>query len=165
MKTRPVCQYVDESGNTCGLRKTASVHVGYDDGTHEYVEERRGGFGQQRKPINPRSEKRERYMREVRRPAVRQAVGDGRQPCEVRIEGVCTGYVESIHETAPRGRFGGLEAAVAAGETKRTCNACNGWLSEHPREAQERGLLRSNTQDGRRARFDPAPKIKSRFKS
>lgn len=156
MKTPRPCQFED-----CGQSKNSSRHFGAD-ADHEYQPEARAGFGSQRQPINLRSAKRERYMETERRPAVRKAVGNGRKPCPVKSPH-CTGYVEGIHETAPRGRFGGLEAAVDAAPTVGCCHACNSWLSEHPREAQERGLLRSNTLTGEKSTFQPLPKIRRGF--
>ncbi len=95
------------------------------------------------KRIAPRSKRMAAYYREVRVPAVKAAVGDGTNPCQARTP-VCTGYVETLHEPASRGRFGGLKAAVAAGGELPTCHRCNEWISEHPREAKTLGLLRSN---------------------
>lgn len=143
----------------CGMVKTASIHTGTGEGVHEHVSTvSRPRFGQQRQPLNPRSETNgsmtgmgtAEYYRKVRVPAVEKAVGNGRQPCQIRIEGVCTGYVEGIHETASRGRSGGLQRAVESGPTVPACHACNRYVSEHPVEAQERGLMRSNTLTGKR---------------
>ena len=100
-----------------------------------------GGFGQQRQSLPKRSERMERYYEEVRRPAVAEAVGDGRKPCQI-MSPVCTGLVESIHEIVPRGRAGGLIPAMAAGPTVDGCNPCNGYCSQNPLWAAERGLLR-----------------------
>lgn len=94
-----------------------------------------------RRGINPRSKKMQVYYRDVRIPAVKAAVGDGYRPCQIRSE-VCTGYVQSLHEVVPRGRAGGLKAAVRLGPTIPSCNPCNGWASENPTEAHELGLLK-----------------------
>lgn len=143
MREKPRCV-------VCSLIRNAPVHTGYGEEKHEYEPEPKAKWGQQRQPLNPRSEKTETYYREVRRPAVAKAVGNGRQPCQIRIEGVCTGYVEGIHETASRGRSGGLQRAVESGPTVPACHPCNRYVSEHPIEAQERGLMRSNTVTGKR---------------
>ena len=97
---------------------------------------------QRGKGIAPRSKRMAKYYRDVRIPAVKAAVGDGGNPCQARTS-VCTGYVETLHEPASRGRFGGLIPAVAAGGELPTCHRCNSWISEHPREAKAAGLLRS----------------------
>lgn len=152
----------------CGLLKSHRDHVF----EHEFVPEERPGFGSQRQPIRARSEQMETYYRDTRRPAVRKAVGNGRRLCQIESP-VCTGYVEGIHESAPRGRFGGLRAAVEAGPTFDSCNACNGYCSENPVWAAENGFLRSNKGEHRREpglskqarrQTQPGPRIKSMFK-
>ena len=101
-----------------------------------------------RSPMNPRrkqmpyrSKKMAAYYREIRVPAVRAAVGDGNEPCQARTP-VCTGRVEGIHEVLPRGRAGGLKAALRDGPTIDCCHRCNEWISEHPRESLALGLLK-----------------------
>lgn len=99
----------------------------------------RGSTPLKRTRLNPRSKKREQYM-VGRRKRVAEAVGDGWQPCKIQADG-CTGNVQGIHEVLSRGRAGGLEAAERDGETINCCNACNGYVSEHPIEALAKGLL------------------------
>ncbi len=94
-----------------------------------------------RKGLPKRSKKMAAYYREVRVPAVRDAVGDGFNPCQARTA-VCTGRVEGIHEVLPRGRAGGLKAALRDGPTIDCCHACNSYISEHPRESLALGLLK-----------------------
>lgn len=130
----------------CDRIRSAPIHL---DG-HEWNPPPKAGFGSQRKPLNPRSERMTRYYADVRVPAVLEAIGDGRRPCTMRTPD-CTGWVETLHEPATRGRFGGLQAAVAAGGEMPCCHPCNFWVKKHPIRAREMGLLKSNTQDGTRA--------------
>lgn len=139
----------------CGQIRSGARHG--LDGDHEFEAPPRAGFGSQRKPIRARSEKQEDYYREERRPAVEKAVGDGRRPCQMRIEGVCTRYVQGIHESATRGRFGGLRAGFESGPTFDACHACNDWCSTHPVEARERGFLLSNRGETARNTQPPRP--------
>lgn len=134
MKEKPHCL-------ECGLVKSASPHAT----DHDFVAPPRPGFGEKkRQPLNPRSAARQTYYREQYVPAVKEAVG---KPCEIKSP-VCTGVAESIHESATRGRFGGLPNAVASGPTFRACLPCNSYCSTHPIWARERGFLLSNTVDG-----------------
>jgi hypothetical protein len=71
-------------------------------------------------------------------------------PCQI-VSPVCTGVSEHLHEPMPRGRAGGLEAAVRMGGTIPACDACNGYVSANPVWAKERGFLFSNTLEGRTA--------------
>ncbi len=100
-----------------------------------------GKSAKQRRRLRPRSKKMAAYYRDVRVPAVMAAVGDGTNPCQARTA-ACTGYVETLHEPASRGRFGGLIPAVRAGGELPTCGRCNNWISEHPRESLALGLLK-----------------------
>jgi hypothetical protein len=147
----------------CGLNKNAGKHWGSGEGVHDHVSTvDRRTFGQVKKAIPARSKKTADYYREERVPAVREAVGDGKNPCQIQIPDVCTGFVEGIHETHSRGRFGGLKSALAAGAVLPSCHACNGWCSEHPKEAQEMGFMASNTLDGKR-HTPRGPVPRSRF--
>lgn len=140
------CTYVDRDG-PCGQNKNGDRHG--IDGDHFYVAPPRDGFGSKGSRLNPRSAKTERYYEEVRRPAVAEAVGDGRRPCQIRAPG-CTGYGTTLHEPASRGRFGGLRAAVEAGGTVLACPSCNRYVSEHPVWAAEHMFMQSDTLDGKR---------------
>ena len=147
----------------CGMKRAATVHVGYGDDKHEFVEEKKAGFGSARAPLNRRSETNgsmtglstAEFYRQVRVPDVKRAVGDGRRPCgllreldgtlrEIEPSPDCTGWVEGIHEVAPRGRFGGLKAALKAGATVDCCHACNQFWSRESAQAVAAGLLMKN---------------------
>ena len=65
------------------------------------------------------------------------------EPCQIQGP-TCTGFVEHLHEPLSRGRAGGLAAALRDGPAPiPCCDACNGYVSEHPVWARERGLLLS----------------------
>ena len=80
-------------------------------------------------------------MRTVYAPMVRRAVGNGRRPCPVGSP-VCSHYVEGLHEVVPRGRAGGLEAAIRLGEVVPCCHRCNRWISEHSLKAGKLKLIK-----------------------
>lgn len=152
----------------CGLVKSAGVHVT----GHEYeAPPKEGGFGSKGARLNPRSAKTETYYREERIPEVAEAVGDGRRPCQIKAPG-CTGYVEGIHESATRGRFGGLKAGLESGPKFPSCHHCNRYVGEHPAWATEKGFLLSNrgetrrdTQPARRESPAPAQQAQRRHRS
>lgn len=154
----------------CGQVKNGSNHVG-ETWAHDYEPPRKqSAWGSQRQPINQRSDRTRAYYESPggRRDQVRAAVGDGRRPCQIKSP-VCTGYVEGIHESAPRGRFGGLKAALESGPTFDACHACNRYCSENAVWASERGFLRSNkgsearnTQPPRQAPSAPAQRRTTR---
>ncbi len=92
-----------------------------------------------RKRINARSKRTADWYREVRVPAVREAVGDGFRPCVIQAP-VCTWYVQGLHEPLTRARAGSAQMAHEAG-TVPCCHACNGYVSEHPLWGLEHGWL------------------------
>ena len=95
--------------------------------------------------LNPRSKKMDKFYKEVRIPAVIQAVGDGKRPCPVKSQ-VCTHYVQGIHEVLSRGRAGGIIVAHKPGNIIGTCHACNSYISSHPQWAKDNGWLVSNSE-------------------
>jgi hypothetical protein len=92
------------------------------------------------KRMRRRSKKMEAFYRDVRRPYVEGAVGDGSRPCPVRSPH-CTKYVQGVHEKLTRARAGGIIAAHKDGNMMPCCHACNGYISEHPAWAEKKGLL------------------------
>lgn len=70
------------------------------------------------KPIALMSKRRARYLRK------REVVVWVGQPCAIQSP-VCTGRAEGTHHAAPRGAFGGLEAADRIRKRVPACNRCN----------------------------------------
>lgn len=62
-------------------------------------------------PMAAMSDKRAAFYRDVYAPMRDEAIGDGREPCQI-LSPVCTGFVEHLHEPLTRARAGGLEAAA-----------------------------------------------------
>lgn len=50
--------------------------------------------------------------------------------CELKVQGVCTGFMEGLDHTKKRGKY-----MLERKYLKRSCNACNGWKELHPLEA------------------------------
>ena len=95
----------------------------------------------QPKPMRAMSAKRAKFVREVYAPMRDAAVGDGNEPCQIVAPG-CTGHVQHLHEPLSRGRAGGLAAALRDGPPAvPACDHCNGYVSENPVWAAERGWL------------------------
>ena len=126
----------------CEMKRTANVHlIKHPDYDHPYVLKGEPG-------LKPMSE----GMREYRKTsgydaAVKAAKGS---PCQV-VSPVCTGVSMHLHEPLSRGRSGGLQKAVEVGGTIPCCDPCNGYISENPTWAYERGFLHRNTVEGREA--------------
>ena len=97
----------------------------------------------------------EEFYRDVRRPYVEKAVGDGSKLCPVRSPR-CTKYVQGVHEKLTRARAGGIRRAHKEGNMVPCCHACNAYISEHPAWAQEKGLL---LKEGKSDRQEATPKI------
>lgn len=55
--------------------------------------------------------------------------------CELAIPGVCTVYIEGGAHTL-KSRFGDYSKE----NHKGSCNACNGWVEDHPDEARALGF-------------------------
>lgn len=89
--------------------------------------------GKPRRPLRAVSKGRARENRE--RTKLRPLVVGG--PCEARLEG-CTGTATDWHERKSRARGGSI---TELGNAVGLCRACHSFVSEHPREAHELGLL------------------------
>jgi hypothetical protein len=71
----------------------------------------------------------------VGEPAWLQALADGLR---------CRGYGEHWHEILPRGRAGGIEAALRLGpKPVWICDPCNGHISQNSDWAEDAGVLMS----------------------
>ena len=87
-----------------------------------------------RTPIRPVSAKRARANRR-RTEVLRSLYGT---PCAARLA-MCTGRAEQGHEVLSRARGGSItdpENIIGV------CAPCHQWITEHPLEATERGLMR-----------------------
>jgi hypothetical protein len=115
----------------CGMIKNHSVHLT----DHDFVDPRPAG-------ISPVGQRMTRFNQSDAGKEYRaQAKATRGQPCQI-VSPVCTGFSEHLHEPLSRGRAGGIEAALRDGpEPIPCCDACNGWVSEHPVWAREKGLL------------------------
>lgn len=98
--------------------------------------------------------RRGRPLRRVSKKKARQLVAEGQTKrklveltsgmCEARIEGVCVGRGVDKHERKTRGRGGD---PTLLHNVVLVCRPCHDWIDEHPKLAEQRGLLLSQ--------FDP----------
>jgi hypothetical protein len=125
----------------CGQRRNHSVHnASSADWRHDFIRSKpRFGEGP-RTPLSARSDGMATFYADVYAPAVRDAIGNGRNVCQMGSP-ACTGWVEGLHEIETRARAGGVRQAYRDGNVLPACHACNGWASEHPQEATKRGWL------------------------
>jgi hypothetical protein len=65
----------------------------------------------------------------------------GEVACQIQAPG-CTRVAEHIHESATRGKSGGLDAAIRKGTLLfDACDSCNSYCSENQVWAMERGFI------------------------
>lgn len=102
---------------------------------HDFVDPRPVG-------MNPIGKRAQRFQASDAGKQYEQAKRETKgEPCQI-VSPVCTGYVEHLHEPLSRGRAGGIAAALRDGPPPiPCCDACNGYVSEHPVWAREKGLL------------------------
>jgi len=98
-----------------------------------------------RKPIAAVSPKRRRANANYRKFAQSKRKGVGR--CELGSP-VCRYTPDGIHHVIKLSQDGALmpgAKAVAQGQIFMvSCNPCNGWVEDHPKEARERGWVKTN---------------------
>lgn len=128
------CAATLSTGGVCGAKKGHSVHVLAlgRPGSHPYLDSRRAG-------LQPMSE----GMRAFREASGYNEAAEASkgQACQI-VSPVCTGRAEHLHEPLPRGRAGGLKAALRDGPAPiPACDACNGWIMENQVWARERGFI------------------------
>jgi len=98
--------------------------------------------------LKPRSDKRAKFMSEVRAPQVAALVKAG-VTCELGLivdrasalmggPAVCTKRIGGLHELRKRSAGGSL---VNPDNLRPACNRCNGWVEDHPKEAYQLGLV------------------------
>lgn len=96
-----------------------------------------------RSPMPPRKRRmRARSARmsrlyEVRREIVARLLAE-RPQCEARIEGVCSGRSEDVHEVLRRSAGGSI---VDEANLRAVCRRCHDAIHRNPKAAMERGLL------------------------
>lgn len=92
-----------------------------------------------RSPLRSRSKKRSAEMVERRKLVARLLTE--RPWCEAGIVGVCWGRAVDVHEILPRSQ-GGRIIGGGDDEYLTLCRPCHSWITDHPREAKEKGWLR-----------------------
>lgn len=103
---------------------------------------RSGGNLDRSSAIKPRSDKRAKFMREVRAPLVKRLRDEG-HPCEIgqmladvghdRVRH-CQREVQGLHERRKRSAGGSL---IKPENLVPACNLCNGWIEEATGEDRE----------------------------
>lgn len=61
--------------------------------------------------------------------------------CQAALRGVCTGVAVDVHEVLTRARGGSI---LDESNCMTICPACHRWVTEHPREAVELGLMKNS---------------------
>lgn len=90
-----------------------------------------------RKPIKPVSNT--QRQRIAKYSLVRAEYLAGRETCEAKIPGVCTGRATDVHHRA--GRVGDL--LTDKSNFMAVCRECHTWIHDNDADARERGLLLS----------------------
>jgi len=120
--------------SVCGAKRGHSTHVRAVAGAqyHPYQDASAPG-------LKPMSEGMRAFREESGYNAAARAARG--QACQI-VSPVCTGTAEHLHEPLPRGRAGGLAAALRDGpEPIPACDACNGYVSENQVWAREKGFI------------------------
>lgn len=103
---------------------------------------KRGGPIQRRTPLRAKTGLRFRSRRMAARYTERRRLVEHmlamRPWCEARVEGVCTGRSEHVHEPKTRARSGDI---LDPRNAVTVCGACHSWIHGHPVQAHELGLL------------------------
>lgn len=129
MAARPCANLV--GGAVCGAHKAHPVHSRVHPQFHEYLDSTKPG-------LQPMSAGMRAFRRESGYDqAAREARG---RACQI-MSPVCTGTAEHLHEVLPRGRAGGLKAALRLAPAIDACDPCNGYVMENQVWARERGFL------------------------
>lgn len=84
------------------------------------------------------SKKRDRENR-LRRKVVEKLAEERGTDCQAQVEGVCTGRAMDAHERLTRARGGSI---TDGRNILLVCRPCHDFITAHPLEAAERGLLR-----------------------
>lgn len=143
MKEKAGCLYPD-----CGLSKNASVHVGYGDDKHDYLGEKKAGFGSSRAPINPRSSRPNRAQRHQEGSDEAREHHARVQHCEAPAYGITTpcgdpGTPDSVREhshSIGKGMGGGKDYAASDGACAILCRRHHRGIDTDRATAREVGL-------------------------
>lgn len=135
----PCVNVLWEGGPVCGsTKKTAPVHSKHHPQHHEYLDGSKAGLspiGKARERFNA-SERGKEYNR------VTRALKAGETACQIQSP-VCTGIAQHQDEALPRGRAGGLPAALRDGPAPYlACDRCNTFVAENLTWAAEHGFAR-----------------------
>ena len=96
--------------------------------------------------LKPRSDERQKLMKEHRIPAIEAMVAEGRR-CEIGpvlahhgLDGgrSCIGRIEGLHELRKRSAGGSL---INPANLMPACNPCNGWVEDYPEESHILGFV------------------------
>ncbi len=123
----------------CGKpRDFEGIHSRHTPGFHPFADSSRAGLspiGKARERFNE-SERGREYAR------VNRELAKGETPCQIQSP-VCTGIAQHQDEALPRGRAGGLPAALRDGPAPYlACDPCNGYCAENLVWASEHGFAR-----------------------
>lgn len=133
------CAFKLPSGGTCGsTKKTAPVHSRHHPQYHQYLDASKAG-------LSPIGKARERFNESEAGKAynaVTRALKAGETACQIQSP-ECTGIAQHQDEALPRGRAGGIAAALRDGPAPSlACDACNSYLAQNLVWAAEHGHAR-----------------------
>lgn len=154
MKQSRPCQYPD-----CGLSKNASRHYG-PSADHEYVGERKAGFGQQRQPLKHQSDRPNRVERREQTAQVKAERRATYRSCEAPAHGIqspCgTGLEARLEASHVYGL--GMGGGKEHGEVRMLCVKHHRELDTDRQTFREAGLsLRPPTSATPHREAAPAP--------
>lgn len=120
----------------CGKPQHHAVHSP-SEWEHDFEDPRRSGL----QPVGKAKQRFDRSPAGRTYNARTRELAKGETACQI-LSPVCTGIAQHQHEALTRGRAGGIAAALRDGPKPISCcDSCNGYASENPVWARERGLL------------------------
>lgn len=125
---------------SCGAKKNHPVHIKALrlEGAHDYMDPSRAGLS----PIGAARERFNASPEGRAYNAVTRALADGETACQIQSP-VCTGIAQHQDEQLPRGRAGGIAAALRDGPAPYLCcDPCNSYVAENIVWATENGFAR-----------------------
>lgn len=125
----PCCnRHAEKNGYCIGHRAFAKQKKSGDDDDQPEKQEQ----PERRKPINAKSEKLKAQHAEYVKIVKEMLAAD--PYCELRTP-ACTQKAQGLHHMKGRGKY-----LLVRKYLKRACNACNGYVENHPQYALEHGL-------------------------